>query len=231
MKLKLIKNLRSPLESGLSAGTPAKNRASSPAEKTSAQRSSPWAQITAYRGRKLQIFAFLAIPHPSRWDHRWKKAVPSETMPCQVASDPMRKTCASNHPKSLWLLDTPAAHRGNPGATYSLDQTLQNGTALPAWIMFMPRAWYTKLPSVQSSSLRSDWRICPNNSKVMQRPWPALTEYLTRSSEFHYPYNPLQGRPRQESPSLVVFFLSPYPHTAIPHWYLVGTPQYPSYIF
>ena len=50
----------------------------------------------------------------------------------------------------------------------SFDQTLQIKTALPAQIMFMPQAWDTELPSIQSSGLWSDWGICCNNSKVMQ---------------------------------------------------------------
>ena len=97
VKQKLVTNLRSPLDSGLSAGTSTENTASSPAENTSTLRPSP--ELAA------QLIGVETIPHPSRWDDQWKKAAPSEMMPCQVASDPERKTCASKMSRAPWEPD------------------------------------------------------------------------------------------------------------------------------
>ena len=58
-----------------------------------------------------------------------------------------------------------------PSAHQQLHWTLQIRAALPAQIMFMPRAWYTELPSVQTSGLWSDHGNSPNNSQVIQEAW------------------------------------------------------------
>ena len=59
----------------------------------------------------------------------------------------------SRAPESQAQLDT---HNQGAPDIYSFDWTLQDGTALLAWIVFVPRAWDTELPSVQSSGLWSD---------------------------------------------------------------------------
>ena len=112
-------------------------------------------------------------------------------------------------PESLMLSATQPTHStvSKPQVHHqSFDQTLQMRTALPAWIMFMPQAWDTALPLVQSSGLQSDWGISPNNSWVMQEAQTSTDWGIWQGNlSFSYPFSPLQGRPRQESPSLVVF--------------------------
>ena len=184
--------------------TSAKRTASSLAESTNTWRPSPCNYRTAKRGRDTKISPLQLqdiLPDESIW---WKKAAPSKMMSCQVASDPERNQAHPRcwvPPESPMQWDTPAYPQRKPQVHLQLQPDPTEWNSSTSLDVFVPQAWDTELPSMQSSGLQSDW----GTQRLCRRPGLVLTEDLTRLSEFHLSLYPLQGRPRQKSPSLVVF--------------------------
>ena len=173
MKQKLDANLRSPLEPGLFAGTSVENTASSLAENTSTWKPSPWASSTTNKGRNVKFFVSPAIPHPSIWDHQWKKAVLSETTPCQVASNPERKTCASKMSRAPWK-----------------SGTVRHPQATPAVAQVQPTSTASTRPYGMEQHYCPRSCLCLEPETLSCHP---CSQAAYRVTEFHYLYNLFKG--------------------------------------
>ena len=135
----------------------------------------------------------------------WKKAAPSETMSCQVASNPERNQAHPKHqvpPESPMQRDTPADPKRKPEVYLQLwpDPTEWNSSTSPDHVcatsprhqvaihaVKQPTEWPSDLPQqLKGHAGGLDWHWL--------RIWQS-------NQSFTYPYYSLQGRPRQESPS------------------------------